>query len=92
MLHVNKLQACLCLEEIKWTIHQSSGYAILYHDNVTLLVQFCDWFDSRQIKQDPVDLVMKDYDITLRWRIVMADADTQECCSTVKYFYSSIKD
>ena len=33
------------------------------------LVLCCDQFDrgSRQVKRDPVDLVMEDYDITLRW-------------------------
>ena len=33
------------------------------------LVLCCDRFDrgSREVKHDPVDLVMEDYDITLHW-------------------------
>ena len=41
---------------------------------IMLLLVLCyDRFDhgSRQVKRDPVGLVMEDYDITLSWRIRM---------------------
>ena len=36
------------------------------------LVLCCDWFDrgSKQVKREPVDLVMEDYDVSLCQQIV----------------------
>ena len=54
----------------KWLRH-NNWITLLLLCTKAPLVLCCDWFDrgSRQVKGDPVDLVMDDYDITLCWRI-----------------------
>ena len=49
------------------TSYRSIWITLLLLGTSAPFVLYCDWVDrgSRQIKRDPVDLVMDDYDITL---------------------------
>ena len=65
-------------DQLDHAIHRRSDYVLQLVTgpaNVAMhqcsLVFCCDQFDhgSGQVKHDPVDLVMEDYCITLRWQI-----------------------
>ena len=45
----------------------------MHQCSIGSLVFCCDQFDrgSRWVKRNPVDQVTEDYDITLRWRIIL---------------------